>query len=50
LTSLPPELGNLSNLRQIDVNGNTDLAFPPPDVVANGTAAILEFLQHLSQE
>ena len=44
LTSLPPELGQLTSLRQLDLGGNP-LESPPPEVVEQGTAAILEYLR-----
>ena len=44
LTALPRELGRLTQLEQLLVNDNP-LVTPPPDVVAQGTQAILQFLR-----
>jgi hypothetical protein len=45
LTSLPPEVGRLTNLTELDLRGNRMLKDPPPDVVDRGTRAILEYLR-----
>jgi Leucine-rich repeat (LRR) protein len=44
LTVLPTELGKLNGLEDLWVQGNP-LVVPPPEVVAQGTAAILEYLR-----
>jgi len=44
ITVLPIELGHLTNLRQFDLTG-TLLTFPPHDIVAQGTPAILTYLR-----
>ena len=50
LTLIPPELGQLTNLQYISLSKNPDLLTPPPEIVAQGTQAILTFLQDLSSE
>ena len=42
--SLPAELGRLLRLDELLLESNP-LVVPPPDVVALGTAAVLEFLR-----
>lgn len=42
LTSLPPEIGKL-NLRWLDVSSN-NLISPPPEIIEQGTKAILAYL------
>lgn len=41
---LPPELGHLTHLDTLDLSDNP-LVSPPPDVVAQGTAAVLAYLR-----
>lgn len=41
------ELGQLSQLRWLDLSGNPDLQSPPPAVVAQGAKAILAYLRDL---
>jgi hypothetical protein len=43
-TSLPLALGQLPHLRVLSLDGNP-LTFPPPDIVAQGTPAILAYLR-----
>ncbi len=44
LQELPPEIGNLSNMQFFYLEGNP-LTMPPPEVVSQGTEAILEYLR-----
>jgi len=44
LTSLPSEIGNLTDLTELNLRGNPDLSFPPPEVVSQGTRAVLAYL------
>jgi hypothetical protein len=44
LTRLPPELGHRTHLDTLDLSENP-LVSPPPDVVAQGTAAVLAYLR-----
>ena len=50
LTLIPPELGQLTNLQYMSLGKNPDLLTPPPEIVAQGTQAVLSFLQDLSSE
>src|SRR5258708_1805389 len=50
LTQIPPELGQLTNLQYMSLSKNPDLLTPPPEIVAQGTEAVLSLLQELSQE
>jgi small GTP-binding protein len=45
LRSLPPEIGRLINLQQLDLQDNHSLEDPPPEIMADGTKAILNYLQ-----
>ena len=45
LTSVPEALGQLTVLRTLRLENNPRLADPPPQVVGQGTAAILRYLQ-----
>lgn len=47
LRGLPPELARLTRLERFSVNENPDLRTPPPEIVAQGNAAIMEFLAEL---
>jgi Leucine-rich repeat (LRR) protein len=49
LTALPMELGNLQILQTLKLDRNP-LTVPPPDVVAQGTQAVLEYLRKLGEE
>ncbi len=50
LTILPAELGNLSKLSHISLSRNrSPLQTPPPEIVAQGTDAILAYLRTLLQ-
>ena len=44
LTSLPDSFAQLTGLKLLDLDGN-QLTSPPPDIVAQGTNAILTFLR-----
>ena len=44
LTSIPKELGQLTKLERLDLEG-IPLVWPPPDVVEQGTKAVLEYLR-----
>jgi hypothetical protein len=44
LVELPASLAGLSALTRLDVRGNRHLILPPPDVVAQGTEAVLGYL------
>ncbi|MHC4474627.1 MAG: leucine-rich repeat domain-containing protein [Planctomycetota bacterium] len=48
LTSLPGELGRLTKLKYLDLDGNR-LEFPPPEVVEQGTEAVLAYLRELAK-
>ncbi|MBN3890562.1 MAG: leucine-rich repeat domain-containing protein [Nostoc sp. JL31] len=45
LSSLPPEIGQLSNLTKLFLNNNPQLSSPPPEIVEQGTEAILTYLR-----
>lgn len=44
LTSLPPELGKLRKLEKLDLHGNGSFVSPPPEIIAQGTKAIMAYL------
>ncbi len=44
LTTVPPELGQLTNLQVLPLHENP-LSSPPPEVIAQGTAAIVAYLR-----
>ncbi|TKJ39119.1 GTPase [candidate division LCP-89 bacterium B3_LCP] len=44
LTSLPSEIGNLTSLSLLDISNNP-LADPPPDIIEQGTKAVLTYLR-----
>src|SRR5207248_145705 len=50
LTQIPPELGQLTNLQYMSLSKNPNLLAPPPEIVSQGTQAIVSFLQELSDE
>jgi GTPase SAR1 family protein len=50
LTNIPPELCQLANLQYLSLENNQDLLTPPPEIVAQGTQAVLSFLQELHRE
>src|SRR5947207_136104 len=50
LTQIPPELGQLTNLQYMSLSKNPNLLTPPPEIVAQGTQAVLTFLQELARE
>jgi hypothetical protein len=45
LVELPAGLGGLAGLTELGVAGNRHMILPPPDVVAEGTPAVLAFLR-----
>jgi hypothetical protein len=45
LTRIPMELGQLTHLESLLVEGNNDLTCPPPEVVKEGTEAIMAYLR-----
>ncbi|MEJ2705437.1 MAG: leucine-rich repeat domain-containing protein, partial [Sedimentisphaerales bacterium] len=45
LTSIPVELGQLTHLESLKVDGNVDLTSPPPEVVKEGTEAVMAYLR-----
>ncbi|MEH1856413.1 MAG: COR domain-containing protein [Nostoc sp.] len=45
LSSLPPEISQLSNLIRLSLNNNPQLSSPPPEIVKQGTQAILNYLR-----
>jgi len=49
LTSLPAELGELTKLDELRLDGNKALTSPPPEVVKQGTEAILAYLRELAK-
>ncbi len=46
LTELPATIGPLSNLKKLNLNGNP-LQTPPPEIVQQGTEAVLAYLRGL---
>lgn len=49
LDSLPEELGDLPGLIRLDLDGNYELISPPPEIVTDGTSAVLGFLRALAR-
>jgi internalin A len=49
LSTVPIELGQLSNLQEFRLENNP-LLTPPPEIVSQGTTAILSFLRELEQK
>ncbi len=47
LSSLPAGLGQLANLQTLDLSENPQLQIPPPEVVQQGTLAVLAYLRAL---
>jgi Leucine-rich repeat (LRR) protein len=47
LTHVPAELHQLTDLQQFLLSENPDLISPPPEIVEQGTAAILAFLHQV---
>ncbi|MGJ5634842.1 COR domain-containing protein, partial [Nostoc sp. CALU 1950] len=45
LSSLPLEISQLSNLRRLSLYNNQQLTSPPPEIVEQGTQAILTYLR-----
>jgi internalin A len=50
LKQIPLELGRLANLQRLDLDGNLSLLTPPPEILAQGTRAVLSFLRELSRK
>ncbi len=50
LRELPAELGQLTNLQILQLENNSDLLTPPPEIVEQGTQAILTFLRELKRD
>ena len=49
LASIPAELGNLTSLDTLMLGGNKALTSPPPEVLKQGTKAILAYLRELAK-
>lgn len=49
ITELPRELGNLTSLESLSLDQNP-LISPPPEIVAQGTSNVLEYLRALQHE
>ena len=45
LSELPAEIGQLTNLKELALDGNPLLKLPPPEIIEQGTGAILAFLR-----
>ena len=50
LKSIPGELGNLINLEDLRLDENKNLTSPPPEIVKQGTKAILAYLREQLKE
>ena len=50
LTTMPTALGKLSNLTLLDLSGNSNLTSPPPEVLGQGTRAVLTYLQQQQED
>jgi hypothetical protein len=50
LTQFPAQFGQLTKLRFLDVSNNPDLLTPPPEIVSQGTQAMLGFLRDLQKD
>ncbi|MBF0566581.1 MAG: hypothetical protein HQK89_15245 [Nitrospirae bacterium] len=46
MTELPPEIGKLTNLQTLTLDGNP-LILPPPGIVSQGMTAVLSYLKEL---
>jgi Leucine-rich repeat (LRR) protein len=44
-TQLPPELGQLTETLRLDLSNNPRLVSPPPEVIEQGTEAVLAYLR-----
>jgi internalin A len=49
LTVVPDSIGQLPALTEFDVSGNSRLSSPPPEVLAQGSGAVLAFLRALAK-
>jgi Leucine-rich repeat (LRR) protein len=49
LTELPPRLGELHGLVALEVTDNPGLMNPPPEIVAEGFSAVLDYLRALGR-
>jgi internalin A len=45
LSELPAEIGQLANLQKLDLRFNYELVDPPPEIVRQGTQAVLNYLR-----
>jgi Leucine-rich repeat (LRR) protein/GTPase SAR1 family protein len=50
LRQIPERLGQLSSLQELAVDGNPLLLTPPPEIISQGTHAMLAFLRELHQQ
>lgn len=50
LASVPPELGKLKGLKELRLEGNKGLMSPPPQVIDQGTEAVLVYLREKLKE
>jgi GTPase SAR1 family protein len=50
LIHIPPELGLLPKLQNLHLHNNPGLLTPPPEIVAQGTQAVLFFLRELHRK
>lgn len=49
LTELPVEIGTLQHLQEIDVTNNVALEFPSPEIVGQGSNAVIAYLRERSE-
>ena len=50
LTTVPPDLGKLANLMELYLSRNPNLTSPPPEVLWQGTQAVLTYLRQQQQD
>ena len=50
LTAIPKEFGQLTSLIRLNLKSNRNLTSPPPEVVKQGTRAVLAYLQEQKDE
>jgi internalin A len=50
LTQLPLEIGQLAKLKRLGLSDNPNLLTPPPEIVSQGEAELLSFMQALQQK